>query len=118
MNQKRKGKRRVIDVSQDEEFAALLEANGLQGRGYFQPIIGYVFERGPIVRYHPSTWWYDFGRAVSSCWGSLARRTRGTWDAEFNGRGDPIRALLAVVRGDGSIAWKHTVDLREIRECV
>jgi hypothetical protein len=115
MMMRNKKRRRVVDAL-DMELTALLEADGPTGRGYYQPIIGYIFERGPIVRYHPATWWYDFGRAVSSCWGSLARRMRGTWDADLNERGEPIRALLVVQRGDGSVAWKHVVDLREIRE--
>lgn len=108
-----KRKRRVVDANED--FRALLHDLPTRGVTY-QPIVGYVFEHGPVVRYAPTTWWYDFGRAVSTCWGSLARRCRGTWDAEFNERGEPVKALLMVVRGDGSVAWKHTVDLQEIRE--
>lgn len=107
-------KKKVVDVS--DEFDALLEGPESPLEVTYRPIVGYVYEHGPIVRYFPEGSWYNFGRAVSGCWGSLARRTRGTWDAEFNDRGEPIRALLVVQRSNGTIAWKHAIDLREIRE--
>lgn len=97
-----------------EVFSALLKAGMLPQVGEYRPMVGYLYSDGSVVNYSPvATAWYSLDRAISTCFGSVARRLRGTWDAAHNGRGVVVSFLMMVVDSRNKIVWKAKVDIPE-----
>jgi hypothetical protein len=95
----------------EAEWKALLDAPVGGLRPDFHPCVGYLYEDGSVVRYNVTeAWTPHLHRAVASCFGSCARRMRGTWDAAYNKRGEPIAALLMVTDSTNKIVWRQRVD--------
>lgn len=111
MKRKPKAKRanRPVDV-----FTALLEAASLPAIAEYRPMVGYLYSNGTVVNYSPvNTGWYSLDRAISSCFGSVARRLRGTWDAEYHRRGVVVAFVMMVVDSRNRPVWKETVRIPE-----
>jgi hypothetical protein len=81
--------------------------------GQYRPLVGYLHADGSVSQYATEHMaWYSFDRAVATCFGSAARRMRGSHS--FNANNAPIVAILMVVMtGGGKTAWKHKIELPE-----
>lgn len=102
-------KRRAVDP-----FAAMLKAAQVPLTAEYRPMVGYLYANGDVQQFSSTTQaWFSFDRAVSSCFGSAAKRMRGTWDADFNQRGVIVAFVMLVVDGRNRIAWKQRVDIPE-----
>jgi len=81
--------------------------------GQYRPMVGYLHADGTVTKYATDAMaWYSFDRAVSTCFGSAARRLRGLHS--FAAPDSPIVAILMMVLGgEGKTVWKHRIDLPE-----
>jgi hypothetical protein len=80
--------------------------------GVYQPRCGYLHADGRVSQYATQNMtWLTFDRAVSSCFGSAARRFRGTHTVDAPS--SPIVAILMMVLSNGKIVWRHRVDIPE-----
>lgn len=79
--------------------------------GQYRPMVGYLHADGTVTKYSTEMMgWYDFDRAVSSCFGSAARRFRGL--KSFDAPNSPIVAVLMMVLGaNGEVKWKQRIDV-------
>lgn len=92
-----------------DPFAQLTAEFG--GIGLYSPRIGYLYHDGSVQDYSPQNVWISMRRAISSCFGSCARRTRGmVWSEARDGTGPPVAALLGVVDSRGRFVWKQRID--------
>ena len=87
-----------------DPFDALGELYG--EKGMYLSRCGYLHADGGVSDFAPTTGWQHLHRAVASCFGSCARRMRGTWNASE----PPIAALLAVVDWRGRYVWKQRIN--------
>ena len=102
-------KRKTPRAAPADPFAALATVYG--GHGMFSPRCGYLHANGHVEDYSPQNTWMSMRRAVSACFGSVARRTRGSvWSESLGGYGKPVGALLAVVDSRGTFVWKQRID--------
>lgn len=109
--QPRPAPRKRATVDDDALISAILQLHGTDKRGHFQPCVGWLYASGDVRRYHPEAEWLNLHRAISSCFGSVAKRMRGTWDADFHQLGDPVTAILMVLNERGDVVWKHRIDI-------
>jgi hypothetical protein len=95
-----------------DPFEQLL-ADRLSPLGRYRPIVGYLHANGTLSQYQTEHMaWLSFDRAVSTCFGSAARRLRGTH--QVPGSDSPIVAILMLVMGgQNTVVWKHRFDLPE-----
>lgn len=98
---------RPVDV-----FTELLKAGMLSHTAEYRPMVGYLYSDGSVVNYSPqNAAWYSLDRAISSCFGSAARRMRGTWDATYHKRGVVVAFLMMVIDSRNKVVWKARVDI-------
>lgn len=93
-------------------FTELLKAGMLSHTAEYRPMVGYLYSDGSVVNYSPqNAAWYSLDRAISTCFGSAARRMRGTWDAAYHKRGVVTAFLMMVIDSRNEIVWKARVDI-------
>lgn len=104
-----KAKRKPRSAS--DPFEGLLAARAAEV-GVYQPMCGYLHANGEVSQYATNGMtWLSFDRAVSSCFGSAARRFRGTHTVDAPS--SPVVAILMLVLSNGKIVWRHRVDIPE-----
>lgn len=81
----------------------------------YHPRVRYTYADGMVDTFphDPSAMaWYTFPRALSSVFGSIARRLRGTWFGTER-RTDVVRATGEVVTSDGRVVWSRRFEFVE-----
>lgn len=102
-------RKRTKRPTDNQLFKALIAARNAP-LGQYQPQVGYLHEDGTVSAYRTESMaWLNFDRAVSTCFGSAARRFRGLHGHDTNG--SPIVAILMMVQSNGKTVWKHRVDI-------
>lgn len=98
-----------------DPFDKLLAQSMKPEFGHYRPIVGYLYSRGTVRRFSSDqTTWLSLDRAIATCFGSAAKRLRGTWDADYNRLGRVTAILMMVTDMQGAIIWKLQVELPEL----